>query len=97
MRTYLIFAHVLNIFLLFPVGFLGLLLFMNISEPGNIPPVSPIDIGIVITMLVMWTVSYWYQIWKKEWGPLLVANLIFLVALFVLIVMIMPFLFDIFY
>ena len=97
-KLYHLFAHVVNIILLGAVGFLGLALFVNISEPDpSVPSPSPIDMGIWILLLSLWRVSYWYQFKNRKWMVLLFANLLFIIAVTIVILVVMPLLYDLFY
>ncbi|MFD1173269.1 hypothetical protein [Oceanobacillus picturae] len=96
-NAYLITVHVINLLLLGTIGFLGIGLFVNISEPDGIPTFNPIDIGILIFLLLMWVVNYWYQFKNRKWIVLLSASLIFIVAASIIILVIMPLLFNFFY
>lgn len=95
--TYLIVVHVINLLLLWGLGFLGLGLFVNISDPDGIPIFNPIDVGLLIFLILMWAVNFRYQFKNRKWTVLLFANLLFIVAVSIIILVIMPLLFKFFY
>ncbi|MGM0943300.1 MAG: hypothetical protein ACQEWU_20465 [Bacillota bacterium] len=95
-NAYLVAVHVVNLIFLGVVGFLGIGMFINISEPDNIPTFNPINIGLLISLLSLLVVNYTYQIKNRKWIVLLFANLLY-IAISVGVVMVTPFLFRIFY
>lgn len=91
-------VHVINLIFLGLIGVLGTAMFINISEPDpSLPAVNPIDIGIIITILVIWGINYKYQLKDIKWSKVLLANLTFIVSVSILILLVMPLLYDIFY
>ncbi|WP_047980116.1 hypothetical protein [Ornithinibacillus contaminans] len=96
-NVYLFTVNFINLLLVGAVCFLGLAMFTNISEPDSIPTFNPIDVGLLIFLFFIWLISYSYQIKNRKWTVLLIANLLYIAITLFLLMIIVPFLFDIFY
>lgn len=72
--VYLVVVHVMNLLLLITVGFLGVGMFVNISEPDHIPTFNPIHIGFFISLLLLLVMNDTYQLKKRKWIMLLFGS-----------------------
>ncbi|MEK3886629.1 hypothetical protein [Bacillus sp. FSL K6-3431] len=88
---YYIVVHVINFFFLVVVGFVSLAFFSNPSA-GSLSPLSPAILAPVIFLLLLLVANYIYQLRKKNWQALLNGNVIYIVVLYVVITVVMPFL-----
>ncbi|WP_371068981.1 hypothetical protein [Sediminibacillus sp. JSM 1682029] len=96
-NVYLFAVHVINLLILGAIGFLGIAMFVDISAPDGTTTFNPIDIGLLIFYLIIWVVSYSYQLRHRKWVVLLVSNLLYIVMVIVLLVTLMPLLYRVFY
>ncbi|RLL48453.1 hypothetical protein D8M04_04110 [Oceanobacillus piezotolerans] len=92
---YNIVVHTVNWFLLGFIGFLAFFLVINIS-PG--PNYDGVKFVYIVTLVLIWSVNYWYQYYKnRKWILPIAGTILFVVIAFLLLGVVVPFLIEIIY